>query len=94
MSGGHFQYAQYHIGAIADEIETIVENNDSKELTRHGDLVGYGFDAEIIAEFKNAVRALRMAHVYAQRVDWLVSCDDGPESFIRRLREELVKVAA
>jgi hypothetical protein len=27
--------------------------------------------------------------VYAQRVDWLVSGDDGEESFITRLAEDL-----
>ena len=94
MSGGHFQYKQNEIGHIADEIETIVENNDSTERDRYGDSIGWGYEPEVIAEFRNAVRALRIAQVYAQRVDWLVSCDDGPESFIRRLREELAKVTA
>lgn len=94
MSGGRFQYKQNEIGHIADDIETIVENNDSKARDSWGAPIGWGYDAEVIAEFKNAVRALRIAQVYAQRVDWLVSCDDGPESFLRRLRDELAKVTA
>ena len=31
MSGGHFEYAQYHIGEIADSIEELVRTNDSTE---------------------------------------------------------------
>jgi hypothetical protein len=30
-----------------------------------------------------------MAQVYAHRVDWLLSGDDGEESFLRRLAEDL-----
>jgi hypothetical protein len=35
---------------------------------------------------------LKIAQVYAQRVDWLVSGDDGEESFITRLDEDLNKL--
>ena len=31
MSGGHFDYKQYEIENIADEIEQIILNNDSEE---------------------------------------------------------------
>jgi C4-type Zn-finger protein len=45
-----------------------------------------------IKEFKNTIRILRMAQVYAQRVDWLISGDDGEESFHERLVEDLDKI--
>jgi hypothetical protein len=35
------------------------------------------------------MKALRVAAVYTQRIDWLVSGDDGEESFLERLKEEL-----
>lgn len=50
------------------------------------------YSEETIKEFKNAIRALRMAQVYAQRVDWLICGDDGEESFHRRLAEDLAKI--
>ena len=34
---------------------------------------------------------LRRAEIYAQRVDYLISGDDGEESFHSRLKEELEK---
>jgi len=27
MSGGHFEYKQYEMSRIADEIETLIQNN-------------------------------------------------------------------
>ena len=32
---------------------------------------------------------MEIAEAYAQRVDWLVSGDDGEESFHERLKEDL-----
>ena len=47
---------------------------------------------EIIEKFKEAVDILRKAEVYAQRIDWYLSGDDGDETFIRRLKEDLEKL--
>jgi hypothetical protein len=49
----------------------------------------YAYPEEIIAEFKKGYELLRKAEIYAQRIDWLIACDDGNESFLKRLREEL-----
>lgn len=92
MSGGHFQYKQWEIGNIADEVEQIILDNDSEEVNQYGDRKGTFFTAETIAEFREGLKILRMAHIYAQRIDWLVSGDDGEDSFIRRLRDELKKL--
>lgn len=89
MSGGHFDYKQYSISEIADEIENVIELNNSKELDDFGLTIGYGYTTETIAEFEKAVKALRVAKIYAQRIDWLLSCDDGEEQFHQRLKEEL-----
>jgi hypothetical protein len=92
MSGGHFQYKQWEIGNIADEVEQLILDNDSQEVNEYGDRKGYGYSPETIEEFKQGLLILRQAHVYAQRIDWLVSGDDGEDSFHRRLKVELEKV--
>lgn len=89
MSGGYFDYNQYRIGYIADEVEALIENNDSDEDDGWGGTVGRGYTPETIEEFKKALKALRIAQVYAQRIDWLVSGDDGEDSFHRRLKKDL-----
>lgn len=92
MSGGHFQYKQWEIGNIADEVEQLILTNDSEEKDEWGDRKGYHFTPETIEEFKKGLILLRQAYVYAQRIDWLVCGDDGEDSFHRRLKFELEKL--
>jgi len=89
MSGGHFDYKQWHIVNIVDEIEDLISSNNDDSLNEWGDKRGYFYGEQTIKEFETAVRYLQLAYVYAQRVDWLVSGDDGEDSFHSRLKEEL-----
>jgi len=91
MSGGAFDYKQYEIGYIADSIEQVIINNGKKREHREsweGEFY-YEYPPEVIEKFKEAVSKIREAQVYAQRVDWLLSGDDGEESFMKRLNEDL-----
>ena len=92
MSGGHFQYEQYKISLIAEEIETLIENNESTELDQWGNKKGAFYTPETIQEFKNALIIMKKAYIYAQRIDWLVSGDDGEDSFHRRLAEDISQI--
>lgn len=92
MSGGHFQYKQYQLGYIADAIEQLIINNDSKELNQWGDPIGGRYSARDIEVFKQAVKYIQVAEVYANRIDWFVSGDDGEENFHRRLAAELAEL--
>jgi hypothetical protein len=100
MSGGHFDYAQYRINDIVNKIEEIIASNNLEIAEGNKPKDDWGFDEQsdyeypphIIEEFKNAVKYLKIAQVYAQRVDWLVSGDDGEESFMKRLDEDLNKL--
>lgn len=89
MSGGHFDYNQYKIGYIADEVEQLILTNTSKELSDWGDCKGRHYSPETIAEFNRALHILKIAQVYAQRIDWLVSGDDSEDSFHTRLAVDL-----
>ena len=105
MSGGAFDYKQWHIEQIADDVEKLIEKNGREktreELKEEGwrnddwyekypeDLYHYKYPDEVIEKFKEGIKVLRIAAVYAQRIDWLLSGDDGEESFLERLKEEL-----
>ncbi|KKW13233.1 MAG: hypothetical protein UY48_C0003G0055 [Candidatus Gottesmanbacteria bacterium GW2011_GWB1_49_7] len=78
MSGGHFDYDQYKIGEIAREIERLITHNNGR------------YSDETIERFREGVKFLRQAEIYAQRIDWLVSGDDSQESFHERLRKEFI----
>jgi TFIIF-interacting CTD phosphatase-like protein len=40
-------------------------------------------------EFKKGYEILRKAEIYAQRMDWYLAGDDGEDSFLERLEDEL-----
>ena len=101
MSGGHFEYNQYKIGYIADEIQTeldkmgkeILESELMNSPNWHKQYPEKKFypvyPDEIVKELKNAIKSLRIAEIYANRVDWYLSGDDSEEHFIKRLKEDL-----
>jgi hypothetical protein len=92
MSGGHFQYQQYQIQSIAEDIEALINTNDCNDKNQWGDVIGNHYSRETMREFDKAVELLKQAHVYVQRIDWLVSGDDGEDSFHSRLKSELAKL--
>lgn len=108
MSGGRFSYDEYKIGYIADAIEHEIEKSGrpktreelKEESWRDPDwyrrypeeLNHYKYSDDVIERFKEAVEILRKAQIYAHRIDYLLSSDDGEESFLEPLKEELEKL--
>lgn len=111
MSGGHFDYKQFSIEDIINDIEVYldgreidIENinpedyyldeDDIEYIKKHGHTKGnqYNFSSETIAEMRKGVRYLKKALVYAIRIDWLLSGDDGEETFHKRLKSDLAKL--
>ena len=105
MSGGKFDYQQFHISNIADGIEQEVimsgkpiprnrwsyyERQEYEDL--HIPPMHYAFPESVLRKMEEAVYALKRAAIYAQRTDYLLCGDDGEESFERRLREELAEL--
>lgn len=108
MSGGLFDYDQYRIQRIIDDVDQLIRKNGKiktdEELKDEGWYDPNHFDKypedryhtkypdEIIETFKQGLYFLKKAGVYAQRIDWFVSGDDGEESFFKRLKEEIKKI--
>ena len=92
MSGGFFNHSQYNLDQISADIEDEIYYNDSEEVNEYNDKKGNGFSEETIQEFKLAVWYLKQAMVYTQRIDWLLSGDDGEETFHERLKKDLEKL--
>lgn len=105
MSGGHFEYQQHRINDIIESIQEEIDKNGrektKEELREWGgydpeyyekypdEKFYYKYSDEIIEKFKLGVEKLKEAYIYAQRIDWLLSGDDKPETFLTRLKEEL-----
>ncbi len=107
MSGGHFDYQQYRIDAIAEEIfDEIRKNEEGYDDYSYEESYGFGeketitekpegwqrYPDEIIKKFKEGYRMCRIAKAYVQRIDWLISGDDGEGCFHKRLKEDLAEI--
>jgi hypothetical protein len=88
MSGGQFDYIQFKLDDVADDINDLIVNNKIP-----GEY-GYASDytGKALKEFAEAVRLIRRARVYIHRIDWLVSGDDDEDSFHKRLKEDLQEI--
>lgn len=104
MSGGAFDYKQWHIEEIAEQIEERILHNGRqipREVLERGDWGYYSrnekemeqyypkYSNKTVAIMKRAVYVLRLAQIYAQRLDWMFSGDDSEDSLVIRLEEEL-----
>ena len=105
MSGGHWEYIQYRFTDVAEDIDKLIENNGKlkseeqlKEERWHDDewyekypedRYHYKYSDEVIKQFKASSMMIKIAQIYMQRMDWLLSEDDGEESFLRRIDEDL-----
>jgi hypothetical protein len=93
---------------VIDEIEKEIQQNGkpkTKEELREEswrsnewyerypeDLTHYEYPEEIIQEFKKGIEIIKKAQIYIHRIDWLLSGDDGEDSFIKKLKEDLNKI--
>ena len=108
MSGGHWGYIQHRFADVAEDIDELIEQNGKpkseeqiKEENWHDDdwynkypedRYHYEYNEDVIDQFKKAAHAIRVAQIYMQRMDWLLSGDDGEEAFLRRIDEDLKKL--
>ena len=101
MSGGYFDYQQYRITDIADSIQSELDKQGTPKpkdelwdtedyYEKHPEeLNHFTYPIAIQGRMKEGIAILKIASVYAQRIDWFLSGDDGEESFLKRLDEEL-----
>ena len=108
MSGGHWNYLQYRFTDVIEDIKHEIDKSgkpktkeELKEESWRGSdwyekypeyLNHYKYPDEVIEEFKKGLELIEKAQIYMQRIDWLLSGDDGDESFIERLNEDLNKL--
>ena len=102
MSGGAFDYSQYKIRDIHEEIQSRLDRMgkelpkeqlryfDKDYLDKYPEERFYADESEEVKKiFKEGIEILKRAEIYAQRIDWFLSGDDGEDSLIRRLKDDL-----
>jgi hypothetical protein len=83
MSGGTFNYLQrrWEWQYAIERIEHITEENHSE------------LRLDVIEELKKGLTIIKQAQVYLERIDYLLSDDDGEDSFIKRLKTDLPRMS-
>ena len=107
MSGGSMDYVCFKIEQAAEDVATYLREVEQREdtldfLASDYYIKHYPDDerinsrerlkANVLGRLRDAVHALKVAAVYARRVEWLSSGDDGYESFVIRTDHELSKL--
>lgn len=80
MSGGHFGYIQYRINDAVEQMEADLANPYS---------YANSMEQDIRDSLMLCLARLKEASIRLQRADWLLSGDDGEESYRRRLAADL-----
>lgn len=92
MSGGEYEYIQYQMCDVVDQLEFRIklQSKSKEEQEEDYDNHYYNLSEETIEEFKKGLFYLKMATIYIHRIDWLLSGDDGEDGFHERLQEDLL----
>ena len=99
MSGGRYNYTQFSfenqfVEEFARDLKKWEEYRlsdevfDPEQCENYQKILAKEFSEETMKEFRVGLLFMRTAVVYANRIDWLLSGDDGEQSFHKRLKEE------
>ena len=102
MSGGAFEYNQYRIRLIWEEIQEELDKQGQDKQVQFFEKEYYEkypearfeevYREDVQQIFKDGIEALKKAEIYAQRIDWFLSGDDGEDSLVSRLKSDLDKL--
>lgn len=90
MSGGFFDYVQFQIDRVADQVESYIQRcefEDQEAGNRH-----LQYATETMARFRECEQTLRRASAMLQRMDCLLSGDDTEVMFHQRWDKEIPAV--
>lgn len=103
MSGGLFEYDQYKIRMIWKEIQNELDKQGQEKQVNNvleeeyyekypEERFNEFYREDVQQIFKDGIEALKKAEIYAQRIDWYLSGDDGEDSLVSRLKSDLDKL--
>lgn len=72
----------------------LLDDSDKEYIRKHKHTVPnrYDYKDEVVEKMKEGLAAIHKAYIYAKRIDYLLSGDDGEASFLQRLQKDLDKL--
>ncbi len=85
MSGGHFDYQQFRLNDLADQVQAYIDRCTSDETDE------YGYKPTLSPEALDCLRTCRQTLIKAgnmlHSVDWCICGDTDEEDMIREFKE-------
>ena len=94
MSGGAFEYKQYKIQDLIENMENLLVRLDKEPIDSFecDSLKNYIDDKDSFKKIvEKNIDLLKKSYIYTKRLDWFISGDDGEETFYERLEEDFNK---
>ncbi len=94
MSGGAFEYKQYKIQDLIEDMENLLVRLDKEPIDSFecDSLKNYIDDKDSFKKIvEKNIDLLKKSYIYTKRLDWFISGDDGEETFYERLEEDFNK---
>lgn len=95
MSGGAMDYVFSRIHEATEQAKDYLSEVEKRPLSdfefdaKRMDMEPAYLKRRVLATLKKAVHVMHDAEIYARRVEWLMSADDGYAEFVQRTEEEL-----
>jgi hypothetical protein len=86
MSGGHFNYTQYSVKEVSEEIELLLDRQGKVSDDKWQE-VYETYPKEVQDIFKEAIIQINKASEYIHRIDWYLCGDDGEETFLEKINK-------
>ena len=93
MSRGHFDYEEYKLLVIIDELQWLIDTNNSTEVDAYGYEIGRNYGQDTLEHFSAAIDVLKLAYVLTKQIDYLVSGEDKEETFHERVSKEILALS-
>ena len=91
MSGGHYDYIQFNIQDVVAELKKQIKRIKVANNTPDPEESWLVFNNReaVLEEFELCRHHLELGALLLNRIDWLVSGDDGEEAFLQRINTEV-----
>lgn len=76
MSGGYFEYKQFYLKDIINDIKEVLENKNTSD-----------FSDDVLDEFEKAILIIQKAYRYIEVIDMLVSGDYSEKEFMEEIKK-------
>lgn len=101
MSGGHFEYREYSLKSIIEDLKDIIDKNKKeipeKELLGGAELyeaypdekLYYNYNDKTIRYIKKTIKCLKKSYKMTRHIDYLICGDYSEDTFLEKITKTI-----